>query len=430
MKIARFAVALLVVAAPATAATTATIALVGATLHPVDAADIPNGTLVVTDGKIAALGAGIAPPAGATVVDLRGKHIYPGFVHPGAPLGLVEIGSVRGTVDTTEVGDNNAALRAEVAFNGDSQLLMPAIAGGILTAHVAQEGGIVAGTSAVMDLRGWNWQDMTLRAPVGMHLAYPRLTKARFGDQSDEDFEKEKEKALDKLDKLFDAARAYDRARGAAQSKSGPALDLDPNFEALRPVLAGKVPLFIHAAEKSQIESALDWAKKRKLAKLVLVTGSDAQYLAARLASEKVPVIFDGVLDLPRREWEPYDAVYAAPAALAAAGVQFAIGDGGDASNARNLPFHAAMAAAFGLSKEDALRSVTLWPAQILGVADRVGSLAAGKNATLFVSDGDPLEIRSHIERVWIDGVEIDLTQNRQWQLYKKYDSRPAVKSN
>ncbi len=425
MKIARLVATLLFASSAARAATTA---LVGATLHPVSGPEVAAGTLLIENGKIAALGAGLTPPPGATVVDLRGKHVYPGFVHPGAPLGLVEIGSVRGTVDTTEVGDNNAGLRAEVAFNGDSQLLLPAIAGGVLTAHVALEGGVVSGTSAVMDLRGWNWRDMTLRAPVGMHLAYPRLTRSRFGSQSDEDFEKEKEKALEKLDDLFDAAQAYERARAAYEAKSGPAIDVDPNFEALRPVLAGKLPLFIHAAEKTQIESALDWAKKRALANLVLVSGADAQYVASRLAKENVAVILDGVLDLPRRQWEPYDAVYAAAAALDAAGVRFAIGDGGDASNARNLPFHAAMAAAFGLARDSALRSVTLWPAQILGVADRVGSLEVGKNATLFVSDGDPLEIRSHIERVWIDGAEVDLTANRQWQLYRKYDQRPAPK--
>jgi imidazolonepropionase-like amidohydrolase len=422
VKIARALAVLLLAASAARAANTA---LVGATIHPVSGPEIADGTLIIEGGKILSLGAGLAPPAGATVIDLRGKHLYPGFVHPGAPLGLVEIGSVRGTVDTTEVGDNNAGLRSEVAFNGDSQLLMPAIAGGILTAHVALDGGVVSGTSAVMDLRGWNWRDMTLRAPVGMHLAYPRLTKGR-GSQSDDDFDKEKEKALKKLDDLFDAAQSYDRARAAAEAKTGPALDVDPNFEALRAVLAGRLPLFIHAGEKAQIDSALDWAKRRGLSNLVLVSGADAQYAAARLAKERVPVLLDGVLDVPRRQWEPYDAVYAAAAALDAAGVSFAIGVGGDAANARNLPFHAAMAAAFGLSKESALRSVTLWPARILGVADRVGSLEPGKNATLFVSDGDPLEIRSHIERVWIDGIEIDLGANRQYQLYRKYDERPA----
>lgn len=422
MKTARAFAVLLLAGSALRAATTA---LVGATIHPVSGPEIAAGTLVIQDGKILALGAGLAPPASATVIDLRGKHLYPGFVHPGTPLGLVEIGSVRGTVDTTEVGDNNAGLRSEVAFNGDSQLLMPAIAGGVLTAHVALDGGVLSGTSAVMDLRGWNWRDMTLRAPVGMHLAYPRLAKER-GSQSDDDFDKEKEKALKKLDELFDAAQAYDRARAAAEAKTGPALDVDPNFEALRAVVGNRLPLFIHALEKAQIDSALDWAKRRGLANLVLVTGADAQYAAARLAREKVPVILDGVLDVPRRQWEPYDSVYAAAAALDAAGVTFAIGDGGDAANARNLPFHAAMAAAFGLSKEAALRSVTLLPAQILGVADRLGSLEPGKNATLFVSDGDPLEIRSHIERVWIDGVEIDLGGNRQYQLYRKYDERPA----
>jgi imidazolonepropionase-like amidohydrolase len=423
VKTVRLGLALILAASAARAASTA---LTGGTLHPVSGPAVA-GTLVIENGKISALGPGVSVPAGATVVDLTGRHVYPGFVHPAAPLGIIEVDSVRGTVDTTEVGDNNAGLRAEVAFNGDSQLLMPAIAGGVLTAHVVHAGGVVSGSSAVMDLRGWNWKDMTLRAPVGMHLSYPRLTRSRSGDQNDEDFEKEKEKSLKKLDDLFDAAAAYHRARTAQAEGKGPSVDVDANFEALRPVLEGKLPLYIHAADKLQIDSALDWAKKRGLAKLVLVTGADAAYVAPRLAAEGVAVILDGVLAVPRRDWEPYDAAYAAAAALHAAGVRFAIGDGGDAANARNLPFHAAMAAAFGLDKEAALRSVTLWPAEILGVADRLGSLEPGKNATLFVSDGDPLEIRTRIERVWIDGEEIDLTQNRQWQLYQKYQSRPRV---
>ncbi len=423
MKIGRLGLALFLAASAARAASTA---LVGATIHPVSGPAVV-GTLVIENGKISALGPGVAPPAGAAVLDLAGKHVYPGFVHPAAPLGILEIDSVRGTVDTTEVGDNNAALRAEVAFNGDSQLLMPAIAGGILSAHVVHAGGVVSGSSAVMNLRGWNWQDMTLRAQVGMHLSYPRLTRSRFASQSDEDFEKEKEKSLKKLDDLFDAAAAYHRARSAQADGKGPAVDVDANYEALRPVLEGKVPLYVHATDKLQIDSALDWAKKRGLGKLVLVSGADAAYAAPRLAAEGVAVILDGVLAVPRRDWEPYDAAYAAAAALHAAGVRFAIGDGGDAANARNLPFHAAMAAAFGLDKEAALRSVTLSAAEILGVADRLGSLEQGKNATLFVSDGDPLEIRTRIERVWIDGEEIDLTQNRQWQLYKKYQGRPKA---
>ncbi len=403
--------------------------LTGATVHPVSGPDIPDGVVVIDGDHIAAVGAAasVSVPAGATVIALPRKHVYPGFVDPLSDLGLIEIGSVRGPNDTRETGDDNANARAEVAFNADSLLLGPAVAGGVTYAHVVPGGGIFNGRSAVMRLHGWNWTDMTLRAPIGMHLTYPRLKRPEspWFRQSEEEFAKQKEKALKSLQDILDAARAYQTAREAALARKGPAIEVDPRYEALVPVLDGKEPLYIHAAEKTQIESALDWAKREKLTRLVLVSGSDAQYLAQRLAQEKVPVILEGVLELPARRWEPYDAVYAAAGALHRAGVTVAIADGGDASNARNLPFHAAMAAAFGLPKDVALRSVTLTPAEILGVADRIGSLDAGKEASLFVSDGDPLEIVSHIERVWVAGREIDLAKERQRELYERYRSRP-----
>ncbi|HVT61607.1 MAG TPA: amidohydrolase family protein [Thermoanaerobaculia bacterium] len=288
-------------------------------------------------------------------------------------------------------------------------------------------GNVLAGSSAVMRLHGWNWTDMTLRAPIGMHLYYPRLARLQsaFFSQTEKELQKQKEKALKAIGEIFDAARAYKTAREAALAGKAPAVEVDPRHEAMRPVLDGKLPLFIHAREKSQIESALDWAKREKLANLVLITGADAQYVAERLAKEKVPVILDGVLELPDRRWEPYDAAYAAAARLNEAGVKLAIGGGRDAANARNLPFHAAMAASFGLPREAALRSVTLAAAELLGVADRIGSLDPGKEASLFVADGDPLEIETHIERVWIAGQEIDLARERQRELYERYRNRP-----
>lgn len=405
----------------------ASFALVGATVHTVSGANIEHGVVLVQAGKIAAVGAAIPVPPGTRTIDVTGKQLYPGFVHPGTPLGLIEIGSVRGTNDTTEIGDNNANVRAEVAFNSDSILIPVAVAGGVLTVHVVPAGGVVNGTSAVLTLRGWNWQDMTLAAPVGMHLTYPRtaISERRFRTPSDEDFQKQKEKALKVLNELLDSAHAYKTAREAALARKGPNVEVNPQLEAMIPLLDGKMPLFLHAEEQTQIESALDWAKKQKLEHIILVTSEDAQYVGERLAKEKIPVILDGVLAMPNRRSEPYDAAYAAAARLHAAGVTVVIGDGGDASNARNLPFHAAMAAAFGLPKDVALRSVTLTAAEVLGIADRVGSIDTGKDATFFVSDGDPLEARSHIERVWIGGAEIDLTKNHQWELYQKYKNRP-----
>jgi imidazolonepropionase-like amidohydrolase len=425
----RLALSVLLLAAPAAAARAEVVALVGATIHPVSGPEIANGVILVDGNRITAVGrAGeVAVPPAARVIQCDGKHLYPGFVDPTSQIGLRGIESVRGSTDEAEIGDDNANIRAQAAFNADSILIGPAVAGGVLYAAVEPGGGVVSGSSAVMRLHGWNLEDMTLRAPVGMHLDYPRQTPTRgfFARQSDEEFQKQKEKALKALQDIFDGARVYQTARTAMEAGKAPAVEIDPRYEALRPVLDGKLPLYIHADEKAQIESALDWAKHEKLTNLVLVAGADAQYVAERLAKEKVPVILTGVLELPARRWEPYDAAYAAAGVLHQAGVKVAIGGGPDPSQARNLPFNAAMAAAFGLPKEAALRAVTLTAADILGVADRIGSLEPGKEASFFLSDGDPLEIVTHIERVWIAGHEIDLAHERQRELYDRYRNRP-----
>jgi len=402
-------------------------AIVGATLHPIGGPDIPNGVLIVDGERIRQLGATLALDPAMKRIDATGGHVYPGFIQPHSTLGLIEIGAVRGTVDTTETGTVNANLRAETAFNADSQLLLPAMAGGVLTAHVAATGGVYNGGSALMKLRGWNWQDMTLRSGVGFFLTYPRITKpdSPFSRQSDEDFSKEKDAALRALKETWLAADAYRKARQAAAQGAGPKVEIDSVLEAFTPALSGSVAVFLRAESRPQIAAALDWAKEAKISRLVLVSGPDAAHFAARLARENVAVILDGVLALPTRAWDSYDSVYAAAAQLHAAGVRLAIGDGDDPSNARNLPFHAAMAAAFGLPPEAALRAITLSVAEILGVDSELGSLAPAKRATFFVATGDPLDIRTKIERVWVDGEEIDLKADRQWQLYERYDHRP-----
>jgi len=206
----------------------------------------------------------------------------------------------------------------------------------------------------------------------------------------------------------------------------------DPRLEALLPVLSGDVPLFVHADTLAQIEGALDWLEEKGLGGAVLVTGYDAARAAERLAAAGVPVILDTVHRVPIRAWEPYDAAFTAAARLHRAGVRFAIASGGggaDSENARNLPFEAATAAAFGLPREVALEAVTLRAAEILGVADRLGSLEAGKEASFFVADGDPLEIRTAIESVWIAGREVDRSEDHQWRLYRRYSERPAPAS-
>jgi imidazolonepropionase-like amidohydrolase len=419
------ALALTLIASAATAEVTA---FVGATVHPVTAPPIEDAVLLVENGRIAALGRGLALPAGAEVVELTGKHIYPGFVHPASTLGLQEISSVRGTMDVSETGEVNPSLRSEVAFNADSLLLPVAISGGVLSAHVSMRGGLLSGTSAVLSLDGWNWEEMTLAAPVGMHLNFPRFTPARGwrGSESEEEAKKRRERQLEELEEIFEDARAYARAREAAAAGRAPAPRHNRHLEALLPLLSGELPLFLHAEERTQIAAALDWARDQGFGNLVLIAGPDVRYHAERLARDGIPVILDGVHRLPARRWEPYDEPFAAAARLHEAGVLFAIGDGFGASNARNLPFHAATAVALGLPPEAALEAITVRPAEILGVGDRLGSLEPGKDATFFVSDGDPLQTRTRIEAAWIGGREYDLSRDHQRRLYDRYDNRPA----
>lgn len=420
------AVALLLAAAPAAAET---VAFVGGTLHPVSGPPIEGGTLVVDGDTIVAAGADVEAPAGARVVDVTGKHLYPGFVHPQTDLGLVEVDSVAGSVDRAELGPINPDVRAEVAFNADSFRLPPTVAGGVVAAHVVPRGGLLPGMSAVMSLDGWNWQDMTLRAPAGMHLRWPAYTSRGWRRQTPEELKKEREEALSQLDDVFDRAAAYVKAHDAAEAGSAPAPNPEPRLEALGPVLAGEMPLFVHAETLPQIEAALDWTAERGIESVVLVAGYDIARVAERLAEEDVPVILDTVHATPDRDWEAYDAPFTAAARLHEAGVRFAIaaGGGGAASeNARSLPFEAATAVAFGLPRDAAIEAITLGAAEILGVGESLGSLDPGKRASFFVVDGDPLEIVSRIESVWIDGREQDRAEDRQWRLYRKYDERPA----
>ena len=392
------------------------VVLSGATIHPVSSAPIENGMVLIRNGKIEAVGQNLEIPEDAERIDLEGMHLYPGFIHPLTAIGLTEIASVRGTVDVAEMGNINAALRAEVAVDPDSMVMPVSIAGGILSAHIAPGGGLIRGSSAIISLDGWTWEQMTLAAPVGMHIAFP---SGAVDDNDNED--------LKRIERALDQARHWHQARRAAEDGRAPVPAENDQLDALGPVLDGSLPVFLHAQNERVMRAALDWAAEQELSRIVLVGGADLQYLAERLADDNTPVILTGVYSLPTRRWEPYDMAFVAPAKLHEAGVRFAIADSGgsmNVTNARNLPFQAGSAAAFGLPPEAALSSVTLAPAQILGIDDRLGSIEPGKQATLFAANGDPLEPMTRIKRVWIDGAEYDLDRDRQRQLYQRYLER------
>ena len=402
-----------------------TIAITGATIHPVSGPDIPNGTVVIRDGKIGAVGAAVEIPAGAKTVDAKGRHVYPSLFPAITDLGLVEISSVRATVDTTELGEINPEARADFAMNFDSELLPVARSAGILVAGVAPTGGIISGSLAAMKLDGWTREDATLKAPAAVIVRWPDLTidrspQARFSVRIQE---KRRDENLEKLKNAFAEAKAYARARGA-EGKSGiPRHDFDPRLEALVPAVEGKIPVLIIAQRVKQIRDALAWAKEEKL-NVVLAGAKDGWRVASEIAAAAVPVIVEQPIELPARSDEYYDANYANAGALAKAGIRVAITDGSNGSNTRNLSHQCAAAVAFGFPREKALAAMTLEPARMLGVADKIGSLEPGKDATLIVTDGDILDLRTHVLAAYLDGRALDLS-DKQKRLYERYRNRP-----
>ena len=403
-----------------------TFSIVGATIHPVSGPEIAGGTIVVRAGKIVSVSAGAAPEPGAPVVDGKGKHVYPSLFPPMTVLGLEEIDAVRATLDKQELGGINPAARADVAINYDSELLPVARSGGVLVAGVTPIGGIIAGTAVATKLDGWTREDATLKAPAAITIYWPDLRINRSPDASRtvKKQEKTRDEALERLKEAFRDARAYGKARAAEKTAGVPRHDFDPRLDALLPAIDGAIPVVVHAQRLAQIRDAMKWASEEKL-RLVIWGGADAWRMADELAKAGVPVILESPLLLPVREDDPYDARFADAGVLDRAGVRVAFNDGGDdASNVRNLPQLAAMAVAYGYPREKALAALTLEPARILGVDARIGSLEAGKDATLILTDGDILDLRTRVVAAYIDGRALDLT-DKQKRLYERYRNRP-----
>ena len=402
------------------------IAIVGGTIHPVSGPDIVGGTLLFEEGRIVAVGSKVAVPDGAQRVDATGKHVYPSLLDAYTAVGLVEINAVRATRDQAESGQINPNVKAQVAVNPDSEMIPVTRSNGVLLALSAPAGGLISGTSAVMQLDGWTWEDMTLRAPIGMHLEWPRMTAVNFtgADMAQKERDKRRRMELQKIRQAFADARAYLKAKDARGVASPAPPPADVRWEAMISVLEGRVPLIVHAERARQIQAAVAFAQRQEV-KLIIYGGYDAPHCAEFLKEHNVPVIVAGVLRLPRRRSDPYDAPFTVPQRLRAAGVKFCISGSGrfGASNVRNLPYHAATAAAYGLPNEEALRAITLHAAEILGVADRVGSLEVGKDATLIVTDGDPLETPTHVLDAFIQGRRVDLS-DRHKRLNAKYKEK------
>jgi len=426
----------LLVAVGSLTASAESLLLKNAVVHTVSGETISPGQVLITDGKITAVGKTVSANR-ATTVDLKGQHLYPGLIALDTAIGLTEIEAVRATQDSTEVGDYTPDVQSWIAINPDSELIPVARANGVAYFEPIPAGGIVSGQSALLAADGWTPEQMIVKKPVALHLRWPSMNldttpKEQAPDPSKwkslEDQAKDRSTKLRGLADFFDEAKAYAKAKEAAARNNAAAPEKIPAWEAMLPYVRGELPVVVQADEVRQIKAAVAWAATNHY-RMFLAGGRDAWRVAGLLASNHIPVIYESVFTLPARDTDSYDANFSAPATLHQAGatVVFGIGDDvANASNARNLPYVAAQAIAFGLPQAEALKGITLYPAQLMGVADRVGSIEPGKDATLFVSDGDIFDIRSNVKRMWIAGKEVGL-ESRHTRLYEKYRNRPRL---
>lgn len=391
---------------------------------------IERGSVVVSNGKIAAVGETVSAPAGATVIDASGLSVYPGMIDCGTALGLAEISAVAGSMDEAEIGDNNANIHVDVAIRPDSSHIAVTRVNGITTALTEPRGGLIAGTSTLINLDGWVPKEMIVKTPVAMHINWPGADArggefASFGrpERSVVEARKEADKKIDELRKIFNDAKAYADAKDARAKDPGlPKQDLDLKLEALIPVVRGQMPAIITATSERDIKKAVEFADEMKI-KMILSSGVEAYKVTDLLKAKNIPVIVGPVLRLPEHEDDAYDAAFSNAGILNKAGIKIAF-QTLESAHVRDLPYHAGMAAAFGLPKEEALKAVTIYPAQILGVADMLGSIETGKIANIIVTDGDPLEIRTQIKYLFINGKNVSL-KSRHTELYEKYKARP-----
>jgi len=394
------------------------VTIVGATIHPVVGDTVANGSIRFEDGVISAIGPGDLSRPGDEKVPADGMHVWPGLIGAHTTIGLVEIGAVSATVDTSEVGEVVPEVYAAVAVNPDTTLIPVTRANGILSAGVFPQGGAIPGRASVIRLDGWTYEDLTIDPDIGLIVNWPNMrniTGRWWVRSTPEEQEEQRKLQLAAIEQAFDDARAYFAARQA-----DPSIPTDIRFEAMRPTIEGEDPVYIRANELEQIQSAVSWATSEGL-RPILVGGRDAGLVTDLLKAHDIGVIVTRTHKLPKRADSYYDEPFTALAELERAGVEWCLAGGGfGASNERNLPYQMATAVAYGLGMDAAIRGLTINSARLLGQGDRLGSLEPGKSATLIVTDGNPLEITTSVRMAFIDGKAISL-DNKHKQLNEKY---------
>jgi len=436
------------------AASNDTFLIRDADVYPVTGPVMTGVSVLVQDGRIADIGAKLVAPKGIRIVEAKGLRVYPGMIDSATELGLAEIESVRETEDTGELGAFMPQLRALAAVNPASEHFPVVRVNGITSVMTfpsfgstggggggGRGGGgerqFISGQAALIHTDGWTWDDMAIKPGAALQLTFPSMPRAGRGggggfpettpapvavtgaaaggaNQARQAYEAQ----IVTINQFFDDARQYQKAKAA----KAPGFRTNLKFEAMLPVLDGKVPVAVSASRAGAIHDAVSFATKQGI-KIVILEPRDLTKAAPELKEKNIPVILGRVLALPENEDDAYDSASTLPAEAYKAGVKFALGTFGN-QFVRNLPYEAAAAVAYGLPYDEALKAVTINPAQIWGVADQVGSVEKGKWADLMITNGDPLEIQTQIAHLYIKGREVELT-NRQIQLYQKYLNRP-----
>ncbi len=400
-----------------------TFVLTNATIETVTKGTINNGTVIISNGKITYVGAATTAPAGAEVIDCKGKWIYPGFIDSGTNLGLSEVGSDQRTIDMNEIGEVIPQMQALTAVNPNSVLIPVTRVNGVTTVLTAPVGSMFPGTAALINLHGYTPDQMYANFK-GVVVNFPSTgRRGGFDRRSDEDIKSASEKAMKKLNEVFDRAIQFHKLDSATKGKG---VEYYPEMEAMLSVVRGERTILLEVNAAKDVLEALTWVKERKLKNVVLTGCREGWRVAGDIAKAGLPVIAGPVLALPSREYDRYDKAYANPGLMKKAGVKVALRTS-ETENVRNLLFNAGFAAAYGLGREEALKAITIVPAEIFGVSDKLGSIEVGKTANIVVSDGDPFETKTNIIHVFIDGWQIPMV-SRHTQLYDEFLKRePGV---
>lgn len=402
---------------------TKSILLLNGTAHLGDGKVIENAAIGFKDGKINLVADAtvvrLSQGAYDTTIYVNGKHIYPGFIAANSTIGLNEVELVRATNDYNEVGKLNPSVRSIISYNTDSKVTPTVRSNGVLLAQTVPQGGLISGNSSVVELDGWNWEDAAYKMDIGLHINWPDMTTYKFQNgPTEEEQKKNTDKALLEITNLFNDAKAYSELKSSSPENL--------HLEAMRGLFNGTKKLFVNANNIKQIIASVNFCKNYRVS-MVLVGGADAWRITGLLKENNIPVIIGRTHAVPSRQDEDVDLPYKLPYLLQKAGILFCNTVEGF-WQVRNLMFNAGTDAAYGLTKEEALEAITSSPAKILGIDSTVGTLGQGKDATLIVSDGDVLDMKSNnIVQAYIRGKNINL-DNVQKQLYSKYMTKYGLK--